>query len=89
MLNIPNDFEIDGYGGLMFMTRICKPYTNANANRIIGDIVKAHNEEEARKAIEEKREPVLLLSFSAYSLRHTFCTNFAKERPTLNQFRQL
>ncbi len=78
MLNIPNDFEVDGYSDFVFMTRTGKPYTNANVNRIIGDIVKAYNEEETRKAVEEKRAPVLLPSFSAHSLRHTFCTRFCE-----------
>lgn len=78
MLNIPNDFEIDGYSGFVFMTRTGKPYTNANVNRIIGDIVKAYNEKEGKKAGEEKREPVFLPAFSAHALRHTFCTRLCE-----------
>lgn len=75
---IPNDFEVDGYSGFVFMTRTGKPYTNANVNRIIGDIVKAYNEAEARKAAEEKGEPILLPAFSAHSLRHTFCSRLCE-----------
>lgn len=70
LCNIPNDFQIDGYSGFVFMTRTGKPHTNANVNRIIGDIVKSHNEEECERAEREKREPVLLPVFSAHALRH-------------------
>lgn len=78
LCNIPNDFQIDGYSGFVFMTRTGKLHTNANVNRIIGDIVKSHNEEECERAEREKREPVLLPVFSAHALRHTFCTRLCE-----------
>lgn len=41
-------------------------------------VIDSYNEKETKKAKEEMREPVLLPSFSAHILRHTFCTRLCE-----------
>ena len=77
-MGISNAVEIDGYSGFVFATKNGKPYTNANINRIICNIIGLHNSKEMQAAEKEHREPILLPHFSAHNLRHTFCTRFCE-----------
>ena len=66
--------EIDGFSGFIFSTGEGNVYTPESINRAIHRITEAYNKQETVKALEEKRTPLILPSFSAHNLRHTFCT---------------
>ena len=69
---------IDGYTNFVFLTSGGSVITAASVNRVIHMVIDSYNEKETKKAKEEMREPVLLPSFSAHILRHTFCTRLCE-----------
>ena len=69
---------IDGYTNFVFLTTGGSVITAASVNRVIHMVIDSYNEKETKKAKEEMREPVLLPSFSAHILRHTFCTRLCE-----------
>ena len=75
--------EIDGYSGFIFSTSVYTVYSASAVNNAISRIIKAYNKREKIEAKEEKREAVLLPSFSAHNLRHTFCTRFCENETNL------
>lgn len=89
MMNIPRDYEVDGYTDFVFTTMNGKPYTQEAVNSFIKRIVKAHNEQEEKIAQEEHREPELLPYFSAHTLRHTFCTRFCEVESNVKVIQQI
>ena len=88
-LSTPRDYEVDGYKGFVFTTRYGKPFTQEAVNRTIRYIIKACNEKEAEKAKKEDREPVILPSFSAHVLRHTFCTRFCENESNVKVIQKI
>lgn len=75
--------EIDGYSGFIFSTATHTVYSASAVNNAIRRATKAYNEQEKKKAKEEKREPLLLPKFSAHNLRHTFCTRLCENESNL------
>lgn len=75
--------EIDGYSGFIFSTCENHVYTLESVNRAIKRIYTAYNEEETFIAKKEHRDPILLPPFSAYVLRHTFCTRLCENETNL------
>ena len=78
-----NTNEIDGFSGFVFSTGLGNVYTPESVNRAIHRIIDAYNAMEEKKAKEEAREPLLIPSFSAHSLRHTFCTRLCENESNL------
>lgn len=74
---------IDGYTNFVFLTTGGSVMSASSVNRAIKLIVKAHNGTEAARAKEEDREEVMLPDFSAYILRHTFCTRLCENETNL------
>ena len=81
--------EIDGYSGFVFCTGEGKVYLPGMINRTIHSICADYNKEEAAKAEEENREPVLLPHFSCHHLRHTFCTRFCENETNLKVIQEI
>lgn len=75
--------EIDGYSGFIFSTSEGRVYNAACINNALHRIRDNYNKEETKLAKKEKRDPVLLPSFSAHVLRHTFCTRFCENETNL------
>lgn len=48
-------------------------------NNVIYNVIDAYNREEGRKARKEHRKAELLPKISAHNLRHTACSNMAKQ----------
>ena len=69
---------IDEYTNFVFVTYTGGVVSATSVNRAIREIIADYNAQEAQKAPEEGREPLLLPPFSAHSLRHTFCTRFCE-----------
>ncbi len=70
---------IDGYSGFVFTSGEGNVYLPEAVNEAIHRIADEYNVLEAELAEKEKREPLLLPSFSAHSLRHTFCTRLCEK----------
>lgn len=81
--------EIDGYSGFVFCTGEGKVYLPGMINRTIHTICADYNKEEAAKAEEENRDPVLLPHFSCHHLRHTFCTRFCENETNLKVIQEI
>lgn len=81
--------EIDGYSGFVFCTGEGKVYLPGMINRTIRSICADYNKEEAAKAEEENRDPVLLPHFSCHHLRHTFCTRFCENETNLKVIQEI
>lgn len=69
-----NTTEIDGMTGFIFTNRFGNVHNPQTINLAIKRIQEDHNAKELLKAAKEKREPVLIPSFSCHCLRHTFCS---------------
>lgn len=75
--------EIDGYTNFVFLTCTGNVISAGSVNKAIHNITDRYNAEEKKKAKAEKREPLLIPSFSAHSLRHTFCTRLCENESNL------
>lgn len=70
--------EVDGMDGFIFKNRNGTVHNPQTINLAIKLILEDHNLEEERRTTREKREPVIIPSFSCHSLRHTFCSRFVE-----------
>lgn len=75
--------EIDGYSGFIFSTAQGKLYRPGSVNDAIHRCTNKYNRLEKAAAKKEKRDPILLPSFSAHNLRHTFCTRLCENESNL------
>ena len=75
--------EIDGYTGFVFTNRYGYVHNPQTINRAIERIYTAFNKEEAVKAAEEHRKPLVIRHFSVHNLRHTFCTRFCENETNI------
>lgn len=78
MLNRRSSYEIDGYSDFVFLTREGKPMTPVGVYNCTQNIINAYNKKEITKAINEKREPILLPRVTSHCFRHTACTNMIR-----------
>lgn len=74
-----NTKEVDGYKDFVFVVKTNQPYMPSAVNNVLYNIVKACNKKELAIAKSEQREAELLPKFSAHVLRHTACTNKARQ----------
>lgn len=81
--------EIDGYSGFIFSTSEGRVYNAACINNALHRIRDNYNKEETKLAKKEKRDPVLMPSFSAHVLRHTFCTRFCENETNLKVIQEI
>ena len=70
--------EIDGYKDFVFSTASHTVYLANAVNHAIHRAADSYNEKEKHRAEYEEREALLLPSFSAHNLRHTFCTRLCE-----------
>lgn len=75
--------EIDGYSGFIFSNAQGTLYRPGPVNNAIHRVTNKYNRMEKAAAKKEKREPLLLPSFSAHNLRHTFCTRLCENETNL------
>lgn len=78
MLGIDHDLEVAGLRNFVFTTTVSTPYSPANVNGFIANIVKAYNKAEQEQAAGENRTPKLLPHITCHTLRHTACTRLAE-----------
>lgn len=71
--------NIEGYDNFIFIAKTNRPYMPSAINNVLYNMVTAFNKEEVKKAKKEHRKAELLPKFSVHSLRHTFCTNKARQ----------
>lgn len=89
LLNGRCETVVDGYSDFVFSNsrnHVHKPNT---INRVIGNIIKKYNEEEAKRAKKEKREPFQIRHFSVHSFRHTFLTNYCQFETNLKTIQDI
>ena len=71
--------NIDGYSDFVFLAKTGRPLMPSAINNIIYNIVAAYNDEEVHLAKKEHRKAELLPKISVHNLRHTACTNKARQ----------
>ncbi len=64
----------ENFGTLVFTGSKGQPQQTASIQTILNKIVKAINEKENKKALEENRTPVLMEHLHPHALRHSFAT---------------
>lgn len=79
MLRRHSTEEIDGYSDFIFLAKTGRPLMPSAVNNVIYNVIDAYNKEEMGKAKKEHRKPELLPKISAHNLRHTACSNMAKQ----------
>lgn len=87
--NITNDYEINGYKNFVFVSKKGKPFTQEFVNRLIHMVVSLNNKQEQELSFKESRTPLLLPTFSAHLLRHTFCTRFCEVESNVKVIQQI
>lgn len=75
--------SVDGYSGFIFTNRFGNIHVPQTLNKAIVRIYTAYNEEELKKAKQEKRKAVLIPHFSCHHLRHTFCARFCESEANM------
>lgn len=75
--------EVDGYSGFVFLNRNGNLYNPSCINRALERIRASCNQWEAKRAVEEMRQPQILPHFSAHIFRHTFCTRFCENETNI------
>lgn len=80
---------IDGYCGFIWQNRFGKVLSPHCVNRAIARIVEDYNREESEIARKESREPLIIPSFSAHQLRHTFCTRLCENETDLKLIQEI
>lgn len=78
-----NCTEIDGMTGFIFCNRFGNVHNPQTINRTIKRISENYNAREVINARKEKREPIILPSFSCHHLRHTFCSRLCENETNL------
>lgn len=81
--------NIDGFSDFVFLNKFGTVYTDVTINNGIKRIVKAYNEQEQKKAVDERRKPFLLPCFSAHILRHTFCSRLCENETDLKAIQSI
>ena len=84
-----NSVTVDGYTGFVFTNRYGDVFTPHTINRAIERIYKAYNAQEAARAKDENRAPVLIRHFSVHNLRHTFCTRFCENETNIKVIQEI
>jgi integrase len=69
---------IDGLTNFVFLNKYSTVHNPQTLNREIKCIVAHYNAEEEKRALKEKRDPVLLPDFSLHICRHTFATRLVE-----------
>lgn len=80
---------IDGYTDFIFLNRFGNLHNPQTINRTIKRITKDYNKMELDKADKERREPILLPSFSCHNLRHTFATRYCENETNLKVIQEI
>jgi integrase len=81
--------DVDGYTGFIFTNRNGYIHNPQTINRAIERIYTAYNEEEAARAEQEHRKPLVIRHFSVHNLRHTFCTRFCENETNIKVIQEI
>lgn len=79
LLGRPVCESIDGYSNFVFVAKTGRPLMPSAVNNALYNIIAAYNNNEEIMAKAEHREPNLLPKFSVHCLRHTACSNMARQ----------
>ncbi|MEE1249523.1 MAG: tyrosine-type recombinase/integrase [Lachnospiraceae bacterium] len=79
MLNRYCTEEIDGYSDFIFLAKTGRPLMPAAVNNVVYNVIDAYNKIKVEKAEKEHRKAELLPKISVHNLRHTACTNMARQ----------
>lgn len=71
--------EYRGDSDFIFLAKTGRPLMPSAVNNVIYNVIDAYNKEEVEKAKKEHRKPERLPKISAHNLRHTACSNMAKQ----------
>ena len=82
-------FEVDGYRGFIFTSKLGKPRMTEEIHGALKRIYTAYNAQETERARLEGRDPVLIRPFSAHNLRHTFCTRFCENETNVKVIQEI
>ena len=77
-MRIRQDITIDGYKGFVFTTKLGTTFTHEAVTRMLDCVVKRANEWEARRALEENREPVVIPRHTPHVWRYTLTTRLVE-----------
>lgn len=75
--------ELNGMSGFIFCNRNGELHKPAGINKVIKRIVHDYNAKEVIKAKREKRDPLIVPSFSCHITRHTFCTRLCENETNI------
>lgn len=81
--------EIDSFSGFVFFSQSGRVYTSITVNKIIERILRSYNEADNLSANAEEREPLIIRSFTAHTLRHTFCTRLCENETNLKVIQEV
>lgn len=81
--------DIEGYDNFVFISKNNRPYMPAGINSILYNIVNAYNKYETIMAENDNRLAELIPQFSVHTLRHTFCTNNARNNMNVKTLQYL
>ncbi len=71
--------NIDGYSDFIFLAKTGRPLMPSAVNNVIYNIIDTYNKEEFERAKKEHRKAEFLPKISVHNLRHTACTNMARQ----------
>lgn len=84
------ELTVDGYSDFIFLTVRKRHLYMANTiGKMLVRIVEAYNEEEARAAADERREPLFLPRLTPHIMRHTFCTRFCENETNIRVIQEI
>ncbi|SEW46409.1 tyrosine-type recombinase/integrase [[Clostridium] fimetarium] len=78
MLEIDRDVTVEGYKEFFFVSKNGRPLQPSAMNDILLNIVNAYNKQEMERASKVRKNPHLMPSILAHTLRHTRCTRMAE-----------
>lgn len=80
---------IDGVSGFIFVRRTGTCMDDGSVTSALKRLAEHCNEWEMEKSEREFRDPILLPSFSAHDLRHTFCTRMCENEGNLKVIQEV
>ncbi len=81
--------EIDGYSGFCFCNGVRHLHSPQALNDALERIRLACNDQEAERAKQEGRDPIVIPHFSVHNLRHTFCTRFCENETNIKVIQEI
>ncbi len=81
--------ELDGLSNFIFLNRNGTLHKSSSIDKVIKRIVSDYNEKEIISSRREKREPIILPSFSCHVARHTFCSRLCENETNIKVIQEI